>query len=195
MTTFTKLASLTLNSGDSNARASFIVGSILYIQTRITGGIDNRLIKINLSDFTRVSSLTLPAATYDATWGAFTDGTYAYVYGGSVGGKITKIQLSTMTVVGGILNFNSGEDYPEQCFGAGGYGYCGVWDAFATDRAASVKVVKFSLSAMTRTAAISTPGNIIRHGYTDGTYGYFGSDEGNSYSQDYIWRVHRLHYY
>ncbi len=168
---------LTLNSGEGPLGCAVIdpAGGYAYFGTNSSPGY---VIKIQLSDFTRLGSLTLPeeylaSAVIDPTAG------YAYFGTGTSTGKVTKIALNgngLPTRVGAVI-LNSGEDYIDSAVIdiTAGYAYFGT----GTSPGKVVKVALNGAGAPTRVGAITLNSgeNILTSGVIDTAsgYAYFGT--------------------
>jgi hypothetical protein len=118
------------------------------------GTLSGIIVKIRLSDFTRVGALTLDAGEY-SPHSAVIDpaGGFAYFGLATSPGKVVKIRLSDFTKVG-TLTFNDAEDIAWSAVidPAGGSAY------FGADYGSRGRVVKVRLSDLTRVGSLTFNG-------------------------------------
>lgn len=123
-------------------------GGYLYIGTKNSPA---KIVKIRLSDFTRVGTLTLASGEKDLSPAVVMDSAAGFMYVGTrtTPGRVVKIQLSDFTRVGAIT-LNSGEDqlWSAALDGANGYAYFGT-------RTSPARIVKVQLSDFTRHSALT----------------------------------------
>ncbi|MGA8856120.1 MAG: hypothetical protein WB643_03025, partial [Candidatus Bathyarchaeia archaeon] len=141
---FTRVDVLTLNAGENEIESAVIdsINGFAYFGTS-----DGLIVKVRLSDFSRVSSVDsgayyLRSAVIDAANG------YAYFAAGVAPSVIVKVRLSDFTI-GGSLTLDSDEDYVRSAVidGANGFAYFGTGTAPG-------KVIKIRLSNFTRADAM-----------------------------------------
>ncbi|MDP3244857.1 MAG: hypothetical protein Q8M83_04355 [bacterium] len=161
-------------------------GGFAYFGTNSTPG---KVIKIQLSDFTRNDSLTLATGENNLT-SAVIDPAAGFVYFGASTspGKIVKIQLSDFTRVG-ALTLQAGENTLTSAVidSANNLAY------FGTDTSPG-KIVKIQLSDFSRTSALTleTNENNLRSAVIDATNGfaYFGTHRSDvAFVNNYIIKI------
>jgi len=110
------------------------------------------IVKIDLSSFTRVGSITLDYGEGENLWSAVVDpsGQYAYFGTFTVPGMIVKIDLSSFTRVGSIT-LNSGEDclFPAVIDPSGQYAYFGTYTSPGIVVKVDLDVSKLTLDSKT----------------------------------------------
>ena len=155
---------LTLDTGEDNLQTLFSDGTYLYAGLEINPG---KVIKIDLSDFTKVSTLTLDAGEATIT-SLFSDGTYLYAGTFTGPGKVVKINLSDFTKVS-TLTFGAGEDQTYKLFSDGSYLYAGM-------NTNPGMVIKIDLSDFTKVSTLTLDAgeSQVRSLFSDGTYLYAG---------------------
>ncbi len=166
------LDALTLNPGEDNLRAAVIdaTGTFAYFGTSTKPGI---IVKVRLSDFTRVGALKL-AAGENQIYSAVIDAAngFAYFGTGDSPGIVVKIRLSDFTRIG-ALKLNAGENDLRAAVidAANGFAYFGTYTAPG-------KVIQVRLSDLTRVRALTlNPGeDLLFPGVIDlgAGYAYFG---------------------
>lgn len=151
---FTRVGSLTLNSGEIDLSSPVIDSGFLYFGTSFTPNAS--IVKVNLSDFTRVGSIILNSGESEVASSVIdTDNGYAY-FGVDLSGQsqdeIIKLDLSTFTRVDTLI-LNSG-DFNLDCAiidTQNGFAYFGTVVNFNnTDN-----VIKINLSNFTRVDALT----------------------------------------
>jgi KaiC/GvpD/RAD55 family RecA-like ATPase len=172
----TRTDALTLNEGEGLLSSAVIDPSagFAYFGTDTKPGI---VVKVRLSDFSRVGALTLDpgenglrSAVIDVAGGFAYFGTY------TTPGKVVKIRLANLTRVG-ALTLNAGEGYLTSAVidASNGFAY------FGTDTQPGI-VVKVRLSDFSRVGALALRGdeNNLRSAIIDTTGGmaYFGTEPG-----------------
>ena len=166
------MAGLTLNTGENYLASAVLdaAGGYAYFGTYPLG----RVVKVRLSDFTRVAGLTLSGGE-DSLRSAAIDAAGGYAYFGTYTspGMVIKVRLSDFTRVAG-LTLNTGEDNLRSAAidAAGGYVY------FATETSPG-RVVKVRLSDFTRVAGLTLDTSEVHpvSAVLDaaGGYAYFGT--------------------
>lgn len=108
----------------------------------------SRIVKVRLSDFTRVGAITMNSGE-DMPGASFIDGGYLYVAMRTTPGKVVKIRLSDFSRVG-ALTLNTGENNPISVVhdAAAGMAYFGT-------RTFPGRIVKVRLSDFTRVGALT----------------------------------------
>ncbi|MFC1505685.1 hypothetical protein ACFLQ6_01290, partial [Thermoproteota archaeon] len=174
LTDFTRVGSLTLNTGE-NRLASAVIDSAngyAYFGAYTDPGI---VVKVNLTDFTRVGSLTLNTGE-NTLASAVIDSVNGYAYFGTwaAPGIVVKVNLTDFTRVGS-LTLNTGEKLLLSAVidSANGYAY------FGTNTDPGI-VVKVNLTNFTRVGNLTlNPGeNSLQSAVIDSAngYAYFGTD-------------------
>jgi len=150
---FRKVATLTLESGEnlSHYGALLIVGDYLYVATR------GSVVKVDLSTFTRVSSLTMPTGYYVAL---ATSGGYLYAASYYGLGRVTKINLSDFSIVSTLaLIAPAGSSSVTHAVISGNYLY-------VTHLGTPAVITKIALSTFTVDSTLTLP-----TGDNDASYG------------------------
>jgi len=178
---FTRLGALSgLASGESSFRSALIdtAGGFAYFGNYFSlsfYGVPSMVIKVRLSDFTKVSTLTLnPDESF--LFGSVIDPTGGFAYFGTdtSTGKVVKVRLSNFTRVG-ALTLTPGEDALTSAVidKAGGFAYFGTYTEPGI-------ITKVRLSDFTRVGALT-----LNSGEDDlysavidpaGGFAYFGTD-------------------
>ncbi|MEK9156402.1 MAG: hypothetical protein AAB360_03865, partial [Patescibacteria group bacterium] len=161
---------LTLDSTDEYAIDSAINITNGYAYFGMYGG-TGKVVKIQLSDFTRIGSYSLPAFLSALTISS--DGAYVFAARYAAPAMIYKIQTSDMTLVGSALTLASGENYAFSAISDGTYAY------FGTTTSHIAKVQMSDNTEVGTAFAYAGPGTRFHTAATDGTYGYFGTYYGN----------------
>jgi hypothetical protein len=159
-------STLTLESGEDYVYSLAVSGGYLYAGLPTSPG---KIVKIDLSTFTKVGTLTLSGVDEDYVYSLAVSG--GYLYAGlycTPPGKIVKIDLSTFTKVG-TLSLGSGEDYVYSLAVSGGYLYAGL-------DTSPGKIVKIDLSTFTKVATLtlSAGENYVESLAVSGGYLYAG---------------------
>ncbi len=141
-------------------------GTFGYFGTATSPG---QVVKVRLSDMTRVSAVTLDPGE-DGLLSAVTDGTFGYFGTNTFPGRVVKVRLADMTRVDAVT-LNNGEVFLRSAVTDGTFGYFGT-------NTSPGRVVKVRLSDMTRVGAVTlnTDENSLLSAVGDGTFGYFGTD-------------------
>lgn len=160
-----RLSGLTLNTGEDDLLSAITDGTYGYFGTNTKPG---RVVKVRLSDMTRVGSVVLPAGD-DVLLSGTTDGRYGYFGTNTSPGRVAKVDLVTMAWEGS-LTLRVGEDRLYSAINDGEFGY------FGTDTSPG-RIIKVRLSDMTRVGAVELNHGtgVLRSVATDGIFGYFGS--------------------
>ena len=167
-----KSAATAAGIGEDFLKAAFVDGNYAYFGTYTKPG---QIIKVDLSSFSRVGSLTLSSGEDELTTVVLdASGATHYAYFGcnTYPGKVIKVNLSTFAR-DGALDLNSGEDmiYSSAIDTSNGFAYFGTFQQPA-------KVVKVDLSTFTEdatTVTLSSGENDAASMVTDGTYLYVGT--------------------
>lgn len=151
--TIAQSSSLTFNANEDDTRDLVIYGSYMY--AAVTGLNPARVVKIDLSTFTRVDAVTLASGRNNPN-AIVTDGTYLYVLTGSVPTsstnrmKVTRISIGSFTVTDSL---DLGANYisPDSAVIVGDYLYIsGAYDLDGIAGGASEAVIaKVQLSTFT----------------------------------------------
>ena len=171
-TSFTRVSTIRFNSGEDDIYPAVIDprGQYAYFGTWTYP--QGQVIKVDLSSFTRVSSISLADASYLRS--AVIDPSGQYAYFGNDHRKVIKVDLTNFTQVGSI-SFNSGEGglYSAAIDPRGQYAY------FGTDTGL---VVKVNLENFTRVDSIrfNQGEDLLMSEVIDprGQYAYFGTRTG-----------------
>ena len=176
----TRVAALTLNPGEDNLTSAVIDSKNGYAYfgkgTVETDTIPGLVVKVKLSDFTRVTSLTLNAGE-NGLRSAVIDATAGFAYFGTRGtpSRVIKINLSTFTRVAAVtLNPNEDDLASAVIDTKNGFAY------FGTDTQPGI-VVKIKLSPFGREAALTLdPGqnnltSAVINTTGEVSYAYFGT--------------------
>src|SRR5437016_924424 len=171
---FGKLGSLTLARGDSYLEAATIdtAGGFAYFGAATNPG---TVVKVRLSDFTRVGALVRdPAGDFPGPAAVDQGGGRAYFGMMTTPARIVKVRLSDFTRVAAVT-LNSGENFPRTLLidSAAGFAYVGT-------NTSPGNVVKVRLSDMTRVGGLTlnTGENSLRGAGaidTVGGFAYFGT--------------------
>ncbi len=135
---------ITLELGESYVSCFKIVGTKLYVGTRVAGG-TGRIIEIDLTTFqkTRICNVESGAGNVESLE---YDGTYLYAAMYSGPGIIYKIDLNTFTWISKVT-FIVGETSPRSIKIVGNYIYAGL-------NSTPAKIVKVNLSTFMRESAL-----------------------------------------
>ncbi len=160
---------LTLDNDEGNIWVIFSDGTYMY------AGLDAspaKVVKIDLSTFTKVSTITLSTGE-NAIRSMCSDGTYLYVGTLTDPGKIIRINLSTFTKTS-TLTLQSGVEYNiRSLFSDGTYLYAGCATPF------DVRIVRINLITFTKVDTMNTGGvtefNVCAL-FSDSNYLYAGLD-------------------
>jgi hypothetical protein len=178
---FTRVGALTLNSDEGGPYAAVIdpAGGFAYFLTAPSTGLGfdpGVVVKVRLSDFTRVGALTLNSGEYlIGQASAVIDPAGDFAYFGTWS-TVVKVRLSDFTRVGSLLPQQGSGEYNFQravIDPAGGFAYFGT--GIAAD---PPKVVKVRLSDFTEVGSLTL--NSGEGGYAAvidpaGGFGYFGT--------------------
>jgi tRNA A37 threonylcarbamoyladenosine modification protein TsaB len=132
-----------------------------------------QIIKVRLSDFTRVGSLQFPVGENECSSAVIDSANnYAYFGLGTKPGKVVRVNLTTFSH-GGTLALNNNEDFLEAATidTVAGYAYFGT-------RTSPGRIVKIDLSTFSRVDAItlSSGENNLLSAASDSAYLYFGTN-------------------
>jgi len=142
LTTFTKVSTLMLDSGDTAAWDLASDGTYLYAACSTA-----HLVRINLTDFTRKDNLTL-SATPDSL--QYENG---YLYCGISSGLVQKVDVSTFTIAD-TLDVDTGLSVPIECLASGdGWLYAGYTDSSPVGYIRKVNLTTFSNDARLQVGA------------------------------------------
>jgi hypothetical protein len=183
---FTHVATLTLNPSEGCLRSAVIDSDTgnAYFGTACENSASRpaKVIKVKLSDFTRVGALTLYAGEDDLR-SAVIDTTSGFAYFGTYTspGKVVKVRLSDFTRVGAVT-LNTGEYYLGSAVidPANGFAYFGTAPfALPSMNPPPGKVIKIRLSDFTRVDALTfvKPETTLQSAVIDTVNGfaYFGA--------------------
>ncbi len=153
---------LTFNVGEDLVQSMFSDGTYLYCGLFSVG----KIIKVDLSTFTEVSSLALNVTGIVGVNQITSDGTYLYCALTGTPGRIAKVSLSTFTE-SSILTLDAGENHVMSLFSDGSYLYCGM-------QTTPGMIVKVSLSTFTKTTTLTLAAgeNYVMSLFSDGSYLY-----------------------
>jgi hypothetical protein len=137
LTTFSKVSTLMLNSSDTSVWDLASDGTYLYAACSTA-----RLVRIDLSDFTRKDHLTLSATAYSLQY------ENGYLYAGISSGLVHKVDVSTFTITD-TLDVDSGMSVPIECLASKGDGwlYAGYTDSSPVGYIRKVNLTTFSNDA------------------------------------------------
>ena len=176
---FTRVGALPLNAGENELFSAVIdpAAGFAYFGTFIfgTGTEPGIVVKVRLSDFTRVGALTLNAGE-NGLFSAVIDPAagFAYFGTGTSPGMVVKVRLSNFTRVG-ALPLNAGEDYAISAVidPAAGFAYFGT----STEPGIVVKVRLSDLTLM-GTLALNVADEYLDSAVIDQAAGfaYFGTN-------------------
>jgi len=153
LSTWSVIATLTLESGENQIGGACKVGNYLYVGCYVSPG---KIVKIDLSTFTRVGSLTLETGENNL-WDVVSDDSYLYAICVTAPTKIVKIDLSMFTRVG-ALTLNGAPEY--EYYGGksriyGGKLYVPVgYQKYAPPPIYVSRLVKVDLESFTREASL-----------------------------------------
>jgi hypothetical protein len=119
-------STLTFVGGEEEARSAVVdpAGGFAYFGTYMISGWPSSVVKVRLSDFTRVGSLTLDSTENNANT-AVIDPANGFAYFGTNGsGRIVKVQLSDFSRVGALQIPNSANELVFDNTSGYAYGYC-----------------------------------------------------------------------
>jgi hypothetical protein len=155
---------LTLNTGENSIRTMWSDGTYLYVGLVTSPA---KIVKIQLSDLTKVTTLTLDTGE-DSCVALWSDGTYLYAGLYLSPSKIVKIDLATFTK-DSTLTLGSGENNLFDLWSDGTYLYAGL-------HLSPSKIVKIDLATFTKdsTLTLGSGENDLRTLWADGTYLYAG---------------------
>jgi len=161
---FARVGTLVLNPGEDNS-GGFIdtVHGFAYFISRGTFSSSHpsgMIVKVRLSDFTRVGELTLPGEGWPSSAVVDDRNGFAYigksVRSGGGGGIVVKISLADFAVVGTLnLNQDENELYSSVIDVTNGFAYFGGGLSDNYGDAIAVKIVKIRLSDLTRVSALT----------------------------------------
>ena len=143
LTTFTKISTLMLDSGDTAVWDLASDGTYLYAACSTA-----RLVRINLTDFTRVDHLALNATAYALHY------ENGYVYAGISSGLLQKVDVSTFTVVD-TLDVDESLSVPIECLASKGDGwlYAGYTDSSPVGYIRKINLTTFQNDARLQVGA------------------------------------------
>lgn len=163
---------LTLLEGeDSLQSAVMLVGDTTHAYFGTNVGPASQIVKVKLSDMTRVSAVTL-LEPERFLWAAVADATHGYFATNRSPGQVIKVDLVNMTRVGQVT-LPEGETNFVSAVRIGTHGYFGTADPLG----AAGRVVKVDLTNMTRVGSVVLTAADMQlfSAVTDGTHAYFGT--------------------
>lgn len=176
LSTFTRLSSVTLNSGESSLACAVIESGIAYFGGTIRPTIN----RINLATFTEISgNLSLIATFPPRTAVIDTFNRFAYFGGGTTLNRINKVNLSTFTIINTIFATVDSFATSSVMDQRNAFAYFGTLDSIG-------RVVKVNLSNFTSIYNDTTNTLILNSGdlqlpsaVTDGSFMYIGTNLSN----------------